>query len=212
MSGRDQEVFWTLVYRAVTLLVFVALLIVLGMFVPAASALGPDDYDGEIRGASDRWLPGWDWTRYKAQLYQESLLDPNAVSPVGARGIAQFMPRTWREVAPALGYDGLSPHVAGPAIEAGAYYLARQMQTWTEPRPSLEVRRLGEAGYNAGTGNIIRAQWRCRNTGCGTCGGMCRSWADIRVCLHLVTGHHSRETITYVSRIERWWAQMRVRR
>ena len=30
-----------------------------------------------------------------AQLYQESGFDANAVSPVGAQGIAQFMPATW---------------------------------------------------------------------------------------------------------------------
>lgn len=176
-----------------------------------ADMLGTDDYDPLIMDASERWLPGSDWKRYRAQLYQESLLDPLATSHAGAQGIAQFMPGTWGEVAPLLGFDGLSPYLAEPAIEAGAFYLSKQMATWTEPRPYIEQRRLGESGYNAGTGNIIKAQWHCRN-GCGPCGGLCRDWSEIKLCLSLVTGRHSHETITYIERIERWLMYMRVSR
>lgn len=40
---------------------------------------------------------GVDWKLLKAQAHVESGLDPAAVSPAGAQGIAQFMPATWYE-------------------------------------------------------------------------------------------------------------------
>lgn len=42
-------------------------------------------------------LHGIDWKLLKAQAMAESGLDPNAVSPVGAKGLAQFMPATFAE-------------------------------------------------------------------------------------------------------------------
>lgn len=134
------------------------------------------------------------WT---AQLYQESLCDPWAVSPVGARGLAQFMPYTWREVAGQLGLTA-TPH-DDVAIEAGAFYMARVMGMWTWDRPQHERWRLGLASYNAGGGNILRAQRACDGA---------ILWRDISPCLVQVTGHHSRETRTYVARTERWWAEI----
>lgn len=57
-------------------------------------------------------MPGVDWRLLKAQYYQESHLKPNAVSPVGAAGVAQFMPATWRQISRELGYGNVSPHLA----------------------------------------------------------------------------------------------------
>ena len=185
-----------------------ALIIILGHSCSTAvSQLGTTDYDSAIKDASDRWMPGSDWVRYRAQLYQESRLDPTAVSPVGARGIAQFMPGTWGDVAPMLEYGGFSPHIAEPAIDAGAYYLAKQMLIWTEPRPYIEVRKLGEAGYNAGSGNIIQAQRECRQR-TGLCGGACRDWDEVSIYLPCVTGRHSAETIDYIEKIRYWQLRM----
>lgn len=56
-----------------------------------------------------------------------------------------------------------------------------------------------QASYNAGAGNIIRAQRACNGA---------RSWIQIRVCLPQITGHHSNETIQYVDLIHRWKVQM----
>lgn len=146
-----------------------------------------------------RWWPDLPvWLLWKAQLHQESRLDPAAVSPAGARGLAQFMPGTWRDVSLSLGIVG-SPH-DDIAIEAGAYYMARLRHIWTAERTSLERNALAQASYNAGAGHIIKAQKLCGNA---------RLWHTVSTCLHRVTGEkNAAETRTYVARIAAWWRQM----
>src|SRR5690606_7292763 len=71
---------------------------------PSSGASFTAKYDGQIQAATKRWWPDVPyWKLWKAQMIQESRLDPTAVSSVGARGLAQFMPSTWREVAAELG-------------------------------------------------------------------------------------------------------------
>lgn len=183
---------------------FLALAILLGMLAgcgtASASSLFPSRYDGAIRASVDRWWPDYpDHVAWKAQLYQESRLRPAAVSPVGAAGLAQFMPGTWQQVARELRLPpGASPH-QDIAIDAGAYYMARLRRTWSSPRPQAERHLLAQASYNAGPGSIIRAQ--------SLCGGALL-WVDIAPCLPRVTGRHSAETIGYVAAIARWRARM----
>lgn len=182
--------------------VLLALAAALPSHTASADVLGTQRYDACIRQAAKTWWPaGPDWLWWRAQLYQESRLDPHAVSPVGAAGIAQFMPGTWREVAPALGYGALPPTAACPAAQAGAYYMARLQRFWSSPRPHMERHRLAQASYNAGAGNILAAQRRC---------GGARDWREIRACLPAVTGRHARETLDYVDRIARWRTLMEV--
>jgi soluble lytic murein transglycosylase-like protein len=168
---------------------------VAGRFAPCAPYLeAAEDAVGLYWG-------GFDYPRaYLAQLYQESLCDPAAVSPVGARGLAQFMPGTWIEAQARLGYQAeLTPH-DDIAIEAGAWYMARTMAVWSgRPRPRLEIWRLGLASYNAGAGNIIAAQSACQGA---------RDWRVIETCLPQITGRHAAETRAYVPRIERHWRSL----
>lgn len=207
---RGQSPIVNLILGLTIILATIALLL-LASPMAVGGQLGSDRYDADIRSANDRWLGDHDWRRYKAQLYQESLLDPYAVSPVGAEGIAQFMPGTWDEVSRQLGFGSASPRVADLAIEAGAYYLAGRMATWTSPRPYIERRRLGEACYNAGCGNILEAQRECQRQAFGACiEAPCLFWHEIRPHFHNVTGRHAHETITYIDRIERWWRMLRV--
>lgn len=159
----------------------------------------PDDYDEEIKEAAAIYLPGVDWRLWKAQLYQESRLDPNAVSPVGAKGLAQFMPGTWADVSRHLDMEGVSPLVAEPAIHAGAYYMRQLRNSWSSPRPEKDRHFLAAASYNAGLGNLLKAQKACN---------MAILLDEIMACLPQITGHHSKETITYVERIQRWFQQM----
>jgi len=138
------------------------------------------------------YIPAVDWRFYKAQLYQESRLDPQAVSPVGARGLAQFMPATWEETSQQLGFNDATPHQAEYAILAGAYYMAKLRASWSAPRPEMDKHSLALASYNAGFGNILKAQRLCL--------GVAR-YAEIVRCLPEVTGQHSKETIEYVKRV-----------
>lgn len=159
----------------------------------------PDRYDREIKKASKMYLPGIDWRLWKAQLYQESRFDPNAISPVGAAGLAQFMPATWKQISRELNMEGLSPHATEASILAGAYYMAKLRNGWKSERPETDRHKLAAASYNAGMGNMINAQKKCN---------MRPLYDEIITCLPQVTGRHSKETITYVERIWYWWKLM----
>ncbi|WP_245420297.1 MULTISPECIES: lytic transglycosylase domain-containing protein [unclassified Mesorhizobium] len=76
-------------------------------------------------------------------IWKESRFDPNAVSPVGAEGIAQFMPGTAK-------LRGLAdPFDIGQAIPASAKYLA-------EMKVSYGNLGLAAAAYNAGENRVSR--------------------------------------------------------
>ncbi len=159
-------------------------------------------YDRHIQKAAARWWPPFpegDWRWLKAQLYQESLLDPMAVSPVGAAGLGQFMPGTWQDVSRQLGFGRVSPHSIKHSIMAAAFYMLKLRNGWSSPRPELDRWDLARASYNAGFGNLLKAQRKA--------GGATR-FADIIKALPQVTGHHSKETITYNQRIHRWHKEL----
>ena len=77
-------------------------------------------------------------------INQESRFDPNARSPVGAQGVAQFMPYTAKERGLADPFDVVQ------AIPASADYLA-------ELRGMLGNWGLAAMGYNAGPGRVLDA-------------------------------------------------------
>jgi len=169
--------------------------------LPSSAQPFSDSYDREIRRAvSIHWPTYPHWRAWKAQLYQESLLDPDAVSPVGAQGLAQFMPATWAQIRVEMKYGlGVDPFMADVAIAAGAYYMAKLRRGWSSPRPQGDRHKLAQASYNAGFGNLLKAQKAC---------GGARLYDDIIRCLPDITGRHSTETITYVRRIAKWWRMM----
>ena len=93
--------------------------------------------------------PYWCWGM--AQLHAESGFDSQAVSPAGARGLAQFMPATALEV-------GIDPWDTAQAIDGYARYMETLSTVWHSPRPERRRIELAAASYNAGAGTIIRAQ------------------------------------------------------
>lgn len=64
---------------------------------------------------------GNDWRLMKAQAICESALNPRAVSRVGAEGLTQFMPGTWKEVM-GTNADPFNPEAA---IQAQSVFMAR---------------------------------------------------------------------------------------
>lgn len=80
----------------------------------------------------------------EALVWQESRWRQSAVSPVGARGLAQLMPGTARDL-------GVNPFDALQNLEGGARYLRQQLDRFDG---DLEK---ALAAYNAGPGRVIRA-------------------------------------------------------
>ncbi|RLA83770.1 MAG: lytic transglycosylase domain-containing protein [Epsilonproteobacteria bacterium] len=158
----------------------------------------PSKYDAKIKKAAKRYLPGVDWRLLKAQYYQESRLNPLATSPVGAAGIAQFMPATWKQMQREMKITATSRD-PDYAILAGAYYMAKLRKSWSSPRPWKDRLKLAQASYNAGLGNILKSQKKA--------GGASR-FQPIIDQLHLVTGHNSKETRTYITRIWNYYPMM----
>lgn len=109
-------------------------------------------YDGLIkRYAGECGFTGKEWLRLKSQVKAESAFDPRAVSSVGAKGLAQFMPATW-EWAKELGWVAKDADVFDPEqnIKAQAHYMR-----WLLDRlPTWEA---AFAAYNWGIGNMRKA-------------------------------------------------------
>ena len=163
-----------------------------------ANALRNTLYDAQIRKWNSVYTPSLPWYWNKAQLVAESNLNPNAVSPVGAMGLGQFMPGTLKDVSRELGFpggpDGGEATAFAPAlnIQAHAYYMRNLRSQFKRERPEWDRHSLALASYNAGLGNVLKAQRECGNS---------LLYKPMAACLHLVTGHHSKETLTYVDRI-----------
>ena len=146
-------------------------------------------YDSYFKSASRRFLPHTHWLWLKAICYQESLLIKDAVSYVGAQGLCQFMPGTWSDMEERMGWNNVSAFDPKLNIMASAYYNATLMRQWSAPRPLSDKKALTNASYNAGLGNILKAQKLCNNKSL---------YDEIIYCLPMVTGHHANETKTYV--------------
>jgi len=161
----------------------------------------PSAYDADIESAAAQFLPQWDWRWLRAQLIAESNLNPDAVSSAGAQGIAQIMPGTWNDLASVLQFPATAtPFEARYAIQAAAWYMGLLRAAWRSPRPEADRRRLSQASYNAGLGNLIDAQKLAHGA---------LDYASIVARLPQVTGDaNAEETTCYVNRIERIYTEL----
>ncbi|NRA61586.1 MAG: transglycosylase SLT domain-containing protein [Psychrobium sp.] len=144
-------------------------------------------------------MPGHDYKLLKAQCWQESRFNRYAISPVGAKGLCQFMPATWKEAQRYFKSEA-NAFSERHNIQAAAWYNSKMYRFWSSPRPISDRYNLMLASYNGGAGNIHKAQKRCGNP---------NLYQDIIKCLPLVTGRHSKETINYVQRINHYYEQLR---
>jgi membrane-bound lytic murein transglycosylase F len=137
-----------------------------------------------------------DWRWFKAQAMAESSLRPRVVSPAGARGIMQLMPGTFEDCKKQLDLPDADPFDPLIGIKMGIYYDLRMWRIWKQ-ESDLERLRFMFGSYNAGAGNIIKAQRLASPT---------HLWWAVAKELPRVTGiGHARETTQYVKRIEAFY-------
>lgn len=156
-----------------------------------------EDYDDHFRKYSKRFFgPAFDWHYFKAQAVAESNLNPKAKSHVGAKGIMQIMPRTYNEIRSKNKY--ITGTSAEPRwnIAAGIWYNKQQFKFWQKDRTLEERLKFMYGSYNAGRGNLLKAQRKAIDAGLNP-----RVWQSMYIALPEVTGRHSKETLNYVEKI-----------
>ena len=102
----------------------------------------PDTYKAKVAELAARF--DLSPSLIEALVWQESRWRADARSPVGARGLAQLMPGTARDL-------GVNPDDPFANLEGGARYLREQLDRFDG---DLEK---ALAAYNAGPGRVIRA-------------------------------------------------------
>jgi len=149
-----------------------------------------DRYDSlfQFYGSAERV----DWHLLKAQAIVESGLNPDAQSPVGAKGLAQFLDAVWAEwrdgtpgiqTPPPANLVHLDPRDPEDAIRAQAAYMRWLLDRFDSHLPSAL------AAYNWGPGRVRRAV---------------NQYGQDRF-----LDAAPAETRTYVARVLLWWERLR---
>lgn len=160
--------------------------------------IAPLAFDELIRLAARDHLPEYDWRLFRAHLVTESNLNAYAVSPAGAKGIGQFMPKTWLEWRVKSGYPNADETNPEASIFTAACYMAHLLGQWKSPRPQIDRYLLAAASYNSGLGDILKAQKAAK---------MANGYREIMARLPEIEPFHSTETINYGKRILANWAK-----
>lgn len=166
-----------------------------------------DRFDPIFRKYTKRFFgPGFDWRLFKAQGLAESGLDPAARSHVGARGVMQLMPSTFKLIRSAR------PEMSSiddPEwnIAAGIMHDRYLWRLWSDSTPSIECHRFMFGSYNAGEGTIMRARAvaKAQRLDAG-------AWPNIASIAPQVQRWRYRETLGYVRKIDESVERMTKRR
>ena len=137
----------------------------------------------------------FDYLMVTAQGFQESGLNQNAKSHVGAVGIMQLMPATGKE----LGVGDI--HQAEPNVHGGVKYMRKLLDTYFDDADFDETNRtlFAFAAYNAGPGRIARLRKEAEAKGLDP-----NKWFNN---VELVAAERvGQETVGYVRNIYKYYA------
>jgi membrane-bound lytic murein transglycosylase MltF len=135
-----------------------------------------------------------DYLLLMAQGYQESRLDQNAKSPVGALGVMQVMPATGKD----MNVGDITQ--IEPNIHAGVKYIRFMVDQFyeNEPMDRLNKGLFAFAAYNAGPGRISQLRGLAAKRGLNP-----NVWFNnVEV---IASEKIGRETVTYVSNIYKYY-------
>ena len=140
-----------------------------------------------------------DYLLMAAQGYQESTLDQNVKSPVGAIGVMQVMPPTGKE----LNVGDISE--IEPNIHAGVKYMRFMMDQYfkDEPMDDLNKMLMTFAAYNAGPGRLRQLRRETEKRGLDP-----NLWFNNVE--RIASERIGRETVTYVSNIYKYYITYRL--
>ena len=155
-----------------------------------------DRYDQTFRKYSKRYFGvGFDWRVFKAQAMAESQMNPNARSWVGARGLMQLMPSTFKDIqSHASGFGSIDDPEWN--IAAGILHDRDMWKRWERDSIEVDRREFMFASYNAGEGTIMNAQRACMARSLDR-----RAWRSVETVAPEVPRWRYRETLGYVRKI-----------
>lgn len=155
------------------------------------------DVVGFFRKYGDQYA--FDYLMMAAQGYQESRLDNEAASPVGAIGVMQLMPETGKQ------QNVGDVHKLEPNIHAGVKYMRFVRDRYFEDQPMDDLNKtlFTFAAYNAGPSRIrqLRREAEARGLNPNIWFGNVERIASERI---------GRETVTYVSNIYKYYLSYRL--
>ncbi|MEP6491510.1 MAG: transglycosylase SLT domain-containing protein [bacterium] len=165
-----------------------------------------DRYDPTFRKYTKRFFgPAFDWKYFKAQGFAESGLKADATSWVGARGVMQLMPSTYREIASHRPEFGTIDQPEWN-IAAGIMHDRYLWTLYQKDVPDDERHRFMFASYNAGEGTINRAITMARSKNAGPV--WAPAWSSVAVIAPTMQRWRYSETLGYVRRIDSVYAKL----
>jgi membrane-bound lytic murein transglycosylase MltF len=173
------------------------------IFTGAVHAGDTSRYDDVFSKYSKRFFgPGFDWRIFKAQGLAESNLNPDARSWVGATGIMQLMPSTYKEIQTA-NPEFLEANNPEWNIAAGIYYDRKMWKAWNEHESAPDRMRFVLGSYNAGRRTILRAQQQAETLNLDE-----TVWPSIEQAAPNVAKWRHQETLHYVDKVEALYAEI----
>jgi soluble lytic murein transglycosylase len=162
-------------YLAISLCVLGALALYYYLPKMFADEVYPLKYEDYIRTYSDKY--DVDPALVAAVIFQESRFNPKAVSPMGARGLMQFMPGTAATMAKETGrWPNYDIFDAETSVEFGAAHLRDLLRKYNGSVEQALV------GYNAGTGTAD-------------------SWIRRNIFDKIINSNSKGETVNYVKKV-----------